>query len=212
MFEKSREQGTPSPNNPASTEIPKNSRAILRFARGVIFLCLFAAIIAYALRDDAFKDSKLKELVTGFAEGIGREADRPPPPPPFSDTVATSFAEEAYIALMTIKHPTTLEQHMNKVRPYLTEDGYYSIKDAMSRGRIIDGGQDVSVTFTDRLKLHLQHGEYVRGTWRWTLQAPVNITYTTPQKSRVDAWDVRIVVQPKADGRPGIAQISAIPR
>lgn len=204
MFEKSRENLKNTPEKSVSTRRKKPARAI--FILGVLGISVIAT---YNFIKSEYKNalvSRAERMLGGTSDKAAGQAAVPS----YTDQQIADFAGNAYAALMTIKHPITLDAHMDNVRAYLTDDGYYSIQDAMKRGRIIDGGQDVSVSFvaapTIINKAHL------RGTWTWTLKAPVDISYSTPQTTRVDPWDAMIVIQIKQDGAPGIARISAIPR
>lgn len=204
MFEKSREnlKNTPEKSVPPRRKNPARMMFILG-------LFGFSAIAAYDFIGSEYKNdlvSRAERMLGGTSDKASGQAAIPS----YTDQQIADFAGNAYAALMTIKHPITLDAHMDNVRAYLTEDGYYSIQDAMKRGRIIDGGQDVSVSFVAAPTI--VNKAHLRGTWTWTLKAPVNISYSTPQTTRVDPWDAMIVVQLKRDETPGIARISAIPR
>lgn len=196
MFEKSREQGTPS----LQKETPRRKKRGLAFT---MFLLGISGILAIQFKDD------ISALIKHYTQPVVQTRAEAGPGP-YTDKRLSDFAVEAYVAIATIRHPTTLDEHMDNVRGYLTDEGYESLKQAYRRARFVEPGRDVGVAIAATPRV--TDAKRIDGVWRWVVEFPADISFSTAASSRVNRWDVTLVIQDMVRHDPAIAQVIAVPR
>ncbi len=130
--------------------------------------------------------------------------------PPFADDAVANFARDVYTLIASVHTSTTLDTHMERMRPYLTATAEQEIRDSLQRSGTFESGYSVTVAFPETPVVESR--DVIDGVWNWVVSFPADLAFTRAGTSRTDAWTIRMRIQPREDHMPGVAQIMATPR
>lgn len=168
-----------------------------------MFFLGIAVILAIQVKDDisAIIKQNMQPVVQTRAEAG---------PGPYTDKRLSDFAGQAYTAIMTITQPVTLQSHMENIGHYLTEEGYSSVREAFRRARMIEFGNDIGVAIAATPRV--TDAKRIDGVWQWVVEFPADISFSDATSSRVNRWNVTLVIQDMVRHDPAIAQVIAVPQ